>query len=1024
MSRKWSGLVVVLAVTWATGPAMAGDLGKGNILFEEWFDASITSLDTLQSFADYPDSPHGSHWATAWDRPDGGEDYWGCRSRGYLYPPQTGDYTFWVASDDYSIVWLSTDEDPANRVQICGVDGWMNYQDFAGSTGSPGTHFKSAAIPLEAGKRYYVETLMYDGTGGGAISVAWGGPGIGAGPVVVAGEYLAPWIRDPEPLLQATNPVPANGEVGVTMPVIQWTPGPVAAWHDVYFGTDPNPPYVTRIAFNGHFVGQLEDGATYYWRIDEVDADGAVVGVGSIWSFQALALNAFKPYPADGETGLPPGLILTWMAGRDATGQHLYLSEDPTAVAQGDASADRGSFEQTEFNTGGLRTSTTYYWRVDTITATGIVPGDVWSFTVQDADGPANKIMYEYWLGIDGTLISSLTGDARYPDSPDHAEYVDSIDSPVDWGDDYGQRFWGWLKPPQTGNYTFWVAGDDLQEFWLSSDASPINTSLICQVTGWTGARDFDGTTGSPGTQQKSSSIPLTAGEKYYFMVIGKEDGGGDSTSAAWQGPGIETRQIITSEYVDLFGLMPLQAFRPSPANGTVDTLHEITLSWSAGEQAEAHEIYLGTDANEVAAADTTSSLFLGRQTDVAFDTGELEWDTTYYWRVDEVTVEETRKGIVWFFTTANYLLIDDMESYTDEEGNRIYEFWMDGYSNLLSGSIVGYLNPPFTEQTIVHGGKQSMPFDYDNTKPPYYSEAEMTFSSPQDWTVEDVNALTLFVQGYPPFTEVAVTEVAGKMSVTGSGADIWGNSDEFTYIYKNLTGDGTLVARVVSIGAGANTWAKGGVMIRDSLNGGSAHAMMILTANSDGAAGNGACFQYRSEADATSTSIDSTSVIAPAYWVKIERMGDYLTGYTSSDGTNWSPMGTIAITMTDPVYIGLCVTSHQVGENRTYEFDNIASTGSVSGVWQGAAIDSPMHSSVQPLYATIIDSTGKTATVTRPAGTNAATWTPGQFPLADFGKVNLAKVETLILGVGDPDNPAPGGMGRIFIDDIRITRP
>jgi len=82
------------------------------------------------------------------------------------------------------------------------------------------------------------------------------------------------------------------------------------------------------------------------------------------------------------------------------------------------------------------------------------------------------------------------------------------------------------------------------------------------------------------------------------------------------------------------------------------------------------------------------------------------------------------------------------------------------------------------------------------------------------------------------------------------------------------------------------------------------------------------------------------------------------------------------------------------------------------------------MHSSVQPLYATIIDSTGKTATATRPAGTNAAPWPPVKFPLADFGKVNLAKVETLILGVGDPDNPAPGGMGRIFIDDIRVTRP
>ena len=83
---------------------------------------------------------------------------------------------------------------------------------------------------------------MYDGTGGGALSVAWGGPGIGDGPVVVDGEYLAPWIRDPEPLIQASNPIPADGAVGVTLPIFQWTAGPSAVWHDVYFGTDPNPP--------------------------------------------------------------------------------------------------------------------------------------------------------------------------------------------------------------------------------------------------------------------------------------------------------------------------------------------------------------------------------------------------------------------------------------------------------------------------------------------------------------------------------------------------------------------------------------------------------------------------------------------------------------------------------------------------------------------------------------------------------------------------------------------------------------
>jgi hypothetical protein len=77
--------------------------------------------------------------------------------------------------------------------------------------------------------------------------------------------------------------------------------------------------------------------------------------------------------------------------------------------------------------------------------------------------------------------------------------------------------------------------------------------------------------------------------------------------------------------------------------------------------------------------------------------------------------------------------------------------------------------------------------------------------------------------------------------ALTGGGSDIWNNSDEFTYAFKTVNGDATIVAKVTNIGAGTNTWAKGGVMIRDGLDGGSVHAMMVMTANSDGTAVPGA---------------------------------------------------------------------------------------------------------------------------------------------------------------------------------------
>ena len=122
----------------------------------------------------------------------------------------------------------------------------------------------------------------------------------------------------------------------------------------------------------------------------------------------------------------------------------------------------------------------------------------------------------------------------------------------------------------------------------------------------------------------------------------------------------------------------------------------------------------------------------------------------TYYWKVNEVNDAAAVKvwqGDVWSFSTPEYLVVDDFESYTIDEGNRIYEIWIDGWEN-KTGSQVGYLDAPFVEQTILHGGRQSMPLTYNNEAAPFYSETERTFDEPQDWTANGVVTLTLYFRG------------------------------------------------------------------------------------------------------------------------------------------------------------------------------------------------------------------------------------------------------------------------------------
>ena len=194
----------------------------------------------------------------------------------------------------------------------------------------------------------------------------------------------------------------------------------------------------------------------------------------------------------------------------------------------------------------------------------------------------------------------------------------------------------------------------------------------------------------------------------------------------------------------------------PSPAKGAVDVTQMPVLTWVSGIFADTHEVYFGTDAAAVKNADTSSSEYKrsGNLGSESFEPGQLEWNTTYYWRIEEANnanADSPWTGPLWSFTTANFLVVDDFESYNDldpadPDSNRIFNAWLDGYDDPTNGSLVGYDTPPLTEQTIVHSGNQSMPLFYDNSVG--YSEATMTLTYPRDWTEKGVNTLTIWFRG------------------------------------------------------------------------------------------------------------------------------------------------------------------------------------------------------------------------------------------------------------------------------------
>jgi len=212
----------------------------------------------------------------------------------------------------------------------------------------------------------------------------------------------------------------------------------------------------------------------------------------------------------------------------------------------------------------------------------------------------------------------------------------------------------------------------------------------------------------------------------------------------------------------------------PSPANSAVDITQTPILTWTPGVFGASHEVYFGTDASSL---ELKSSGNLGSEN---YESGLLEWNTTYYWRIDEANstnADSPWTGPVWSFATASFLIVDDMENYNDiNEGepasNRIYLAWIDGFDNpAVNGSVVGNANPPFAEQTIVHSGNQSMPFAYDNAVGK--SEATLTLTSNRDWTVNGVNSLTIWYRGAPTNTaEPMYVVLNGSAGVTNDNPD------------------------------------------------------------------------------------------------------------------------------------------------------------------------------------------------------------------------------------------------------------
>ncbi len=533
--------------------------------------------------------------------------------------------------------------------------------------------------------------------------------------------------------------------------------GPIAPARDLGIGWD--------IGQNNYwFHGQIDEVAL----LSRALSDSQILLIMQEGMTPALAKGA---YPQNGATDVPCDVTLSWTAGVYAATHDLYLGtslEDVEAAGRGNPLGVLRSQDQDtlEFEPETLAFDQIYYWRVDEVNGTPdhtVFKGEIWYFKTEPIAYPLAR---EHIMATASSSSSDAEGPANTTDEsgldPNDQHSVDIDDM--------------WLSG---------VVGEG-ESAWIQYEFDKVYA--LHQMLVWNHNTTTESMVGL-GIKEARIEYSLDAvawtslgGNQEFERASGKTDYTSNTTLDFGDVAAKYVRITALSNWADIFkqyGLSeirflytPTTAWQPDPGTGAADTEPGLTLTWRSGRQAVSHKVYLSTD--EQAVIDGTAPVVT--VSEARFTTDMLSLGQTYYWRVDEVNdtaAVPLWEGDVWSFATQGYIVVDDFEDYTDLEGETIYQTWVDGWENGTC-SQVGHWDPPFAEKAIVHGGGQSMPLIYSNTKSPFYAEAERSYDDPRDWTLYGIGTLTLYFRGSMDNTGRLYAKINGvKVPYDGNDTDI-----------------------------------------------------------------------------------------------------------------------------------------------------------------------------------------------------------------------------------------------------------
>jgi CotH kinase protein/Lamin Tail Domain/PA14 domain/Putative Ig domain len=541
-------------------------------------------------------------------------------------------------------------------------------------------------------------------------------------------------------------------------------------------------------------------------------------------------------------------------------------------------------------------------------------------FTPRGVAQPASGLLREVYQGIGGTSVSDLTSAAIFPDSPTSTGYVtDFFEAPTDVLEEYGQRLRGFVVPPVSGDYTFWIASDDGSELWLSTDDSPARKRMISSVNAWTPSRAWE-----QEPNQRSSAIRLNAGQIYYVEALMKEGGGGDNLAVRWLRPdGLDEAPIPASRLIPWGVSLKAPAVLRGPLNTNavegltarfdviLDPLGPARFQWRRNGSNIPGATNSALEFSPVSLADHNArfSVALTNQYGSAISgegTLTVLPDTTRPTLVQVENRSDQTLRVVFSESVAtagaqvsgNYRLnggVTVSAAVADPDGRTV----------LLTVSPLTFgQSYTLTVNNVT---------DRAGTPNPIQANSTRSFVA-LEYTPTDV--------GFPALPGSVVRVGTGQFDVTGGGASLGAGSDQFQFATEQRTGDFDIQVRVDGVTV-SDPFLHAGLMARESMAENSRFAAVFASSVQLGC-----FFESRTAVGVNSTPVaprDGFPANYPQTWLRLRRAGNSFTGYAGVDGVTWTSLGTANLASAPAtLYFGFAVASQNGSRTTTARFRDL----------------------------------------------------------------------------------------------------